>query len=368
MAMPLSLPDELIFEIFTRLPVKSLLVFRSISKQFRYLIDDPDFIHQHLQYQYSNHQKLIFESSHQKPSLVVLDFLTDDNHKCFDLGLPTQKLKFFVIGSCDGLVALLDNAGIFLWNISTRKQLILPNIFQGCADYVRDSDEDFLPCGGFGRGATTDDYKLFIVEHCVSKSTSRAAVYSLKSNCWKMIDNVSAATLFLTTAVHVAGTLYWWGDLNESFNMVVGFDLDKESFFEVPYADKFDEPYNDKYDDPEATVIRQVVDFGGRVGVFCVYGHKFCVCGLYVSGSEYSWIKLLEDELPLGSPKHCPLFKPFVHLNNVDVYFVDEEQLVVKYDFNEKTMEIFKVIEDLELVVRDTSTYFTYVDSLVSPN
>lgn len=75
-----AIPGDVLVDIFCRLPVKTLLRFRCVTKQFLSIIDDPDFIKRHLQYQSLNHQKLIFECGNLDKKLVFLDLDVLDNY------------------------------------------------------------------------------------------------------------------------------------------------------------------------------------------------------------------------------------------------------------------------------------------------
>lgn len=50
MNVPVELLDELVLEILIRLPVKSLLRFKLVSKAWRAIISDPLFIRKHLEH------------------------------------------------------------------------------------------------------------------------------------------------------------------------------------------------------------------------------------------------------------------------------------------------------------------------------
>lgn len=73
-APPHELLDELVVEILLRLPVKSLLRFKSVSKAWRAIISDPFFIRSHLQ-----HSALKWKHN---PSLLItphtLDYVIED--------------------------------------------------------------------------------------------------------------------------------------------------------------------------------------------------------------------------------------------------------------------------------------------------
>lgn len=66
---PTDLPEELVFEILARLPVKSLLRFKSVSKAWRAAISGPLFTRAHLEHSASKWE--------QSPSLLITPHALD---------------------------------------------------------------------------------------------------------------------------------------------------------------------------------------------------------------------------------------------------------------------------------------------------
>ncbi|KAM3227432.1 hypothetical protein ACQJBY_059299 [Aegilops geniculata] len=143
---PTDLPEELVFEILARLPVKSLLRFKSVSKAWRAAISGPAFTRAHLEHSASKRE--------QSPSLLItphaLDgaiegevwpttFSTRVRFYRWQPGRPSEAARL-VHGEdfrgefgcvchmvhCDGLVLLPTNASVYLFNPATRDALTLP--------------------------------------------------------------------------------------------------------------------------------------------------------------------------------------------------------------------------------------------------
>ncbi|TKY65763.1 F-box/kelch-repeat protein [Spatholobus suberectus] len=134
---PPVLFDELVMEILSRLPVKSLLRFMCVSKSFESLIYDPSFVKLHRQ-RSSKSVNFLLENTDdtldgpfllpcsvrsllENPSSLIADSLSP--------GFDLQNGEHWVVGSCNGLVCLAsefdhnkDKACMFrLWNPATRK-------------------------------------------------------------------------------------------------------------------------------------------------------------------------------------------------------------------------------------------------------
>ncbi|XP_027165917.1 F-box/kelch-repeat protein At3g23880-like [Coffea eugenioides] len=204
---PLILPDlpfEVITEILLRLPVKSLLKFKCVSKSWLSLISSSQFIKDHL---------CAFSSSEDGEQLQLLTVgidLTDCYLKDCSLASllhegqpanaaeveidcpPSLRLSryFNVVGCCDGLFCIdCMRTGVFLWNPSTRKSKKLPSFSSPTVDLLK--EEDYYQVYGFGYDKDRDDYKVVKVVCSLDEdyrpSGSEVLVYSVKTESWKSI-------------------------------------------------------------------------------------------------------------------------------------------------------------------------------------
>ncbi|KAM0013028.1 putative F-box domain-containing protein [Helianthus debilis subsp. tardiflorus] len=130
------LPLEIQEEIMKRLPVKSLIQFRSVSKPWMSLINSPDFIKH-----YSGQQHLLvrYDRDYLYDEPEYVSFVDDDT-------FPRQKVsptipllvsmleRSSMIGSSHGLLCLSGYYGrdemAILWNVSIRKAVAIdvPNV------------------------------------------------------------------------------------------------------------------------------------------------------------------------------------------------------------------------------------------------
>ena len=129
------LPEEVVLEILHRLPVKSLIQFRCVSKSWNSQITSSAFINSHLTQSLSlpsNSNKLIVR--HRVDSPYVKHYkLIDDNNDSFnqiqniELPLMSHRIQhFMLIGSANGLFSLFEQERFVLWNPSIRKCITLP--------------------------------------------------------------------------------------------------------------------------------------------------------------------------------------------------------------------------------------------------
>ncbi|XP_059633653.1 F-box/kelch-repeat protein At3g06240-like [Cornus florida] len=156
-----NLPAEIQMNILSCLPVKSLLRFRCVSKQFRSLISDPYFVKFHLNRSLlsKNYQK-VFLSSFPPQSIDYESFLDNHNNKNALVELDCPSYSYVsVIGSCNGLICYVDHrvygqSKVIIYNPSTRVSKELPkppNPLSVIIAYY-----------GFGFDSSDNDYKVVL--------------------------------------------------------------------------------------------------------------------------------------------------------------------------------------------------------------
>ncbi|CAA0826882.1 Unknown protein [Striga hermonthica] len=222
------IPEEIITEILLRLPVKSLLRFKSVCKPWLLLISSSKFAKAHLKTStaqnsgVSARENLIFglitdndRSLYTCPinsaidGSVLADPLTgclysvDDNRDPipFDaapLDCPplAPGIDLTMIGSCNGLVCFIlsdssnessPKCSICLMNPATRKLKILPE-----SDSSGNNLLYFLNSYSFGYDEVHDDFKVIEVNSFAIRSDQHetyAMIYSSRADSWKLLLN-----------------------------------------------------------------------------------------------------------------------------------------------------------------------------------
>ncbi|KAM7485681.1 hypothetical protein LguiA_001690 [Lonicera macranthoides] len=202
------LPDEIIDDILTRLPVKSVLRFKSVCKRWLSTISYPSF------HRKTEHESiLLVEESDSDEVLNVSLYSIDDNKlvtESFSLPVPCNEKKYkrsetVVSNSCNGLVIIGFGESIFLFNPSTRyfaKVLCCPHRYK-------------YETVGLCYDATTNDYKVVLqlsqlYGANLSSNMATPDVASLKSKQWA---RVHFHFRFDASSVRggpiVNGTLHW---------------------------------------------------------------------------------------------------------------------------------------------------------------
>ncbi|KAL1542525.1 F-box/kelch-repeat protein-like protein [Salvia divinorum] len=353
----LNFPEEIIAEILSRLPVKSLLRFLSVSQSWRRLISSRHFRDAHL---LISSKDPIF-SRRRAIATVLLPFYTLKQcslHSLIagaaadaaDLDYPMKNPRnsVRVVGSCNGLVCIAVNGKhFFIWNPSTRKSRKVP-----------DADDDmkrglFITKYGFGYVEANDDYKVvgFLSGFCNGgRYESVVKIYSLRHDSWKVIDVFKNGLPFDDSGKFVSGNLHWGRRFGvDSKWEIVSFDLGNESRGVV------NEPsYLDRGFSPSLGVI------GGSLCVMCDYPKiSVDVWVLKVYGVSDSWMKLVVIPY-LDDPWKGPYSTPLCVGGKGEILLVYGSGFVV-YDRKKGSLRHPKI--------RNIDTFLeadVYVESLVS--
>ncbi|XP_023915929.2 F-box/kelch-repeat protein At3g06240 [Quercus suber] len=257
-------PNVLIVDILSRLPVKSLIRFRCVSKSWFSLISSHDFNTEHHNRTLSNTTKdspyLLFSHYDLKMKKVRFALLSSDDpfplkhfSKHFpdtpnrrilmkqaekrgffaypsdfvELPCPYQSPmnKLFIAGSCNGLVCLADDAPsgdhvtfLILWNPSIRKAISLPPspvvnvpVFYKAVDHL-----------GFGYDPITDDYKLVRLVYLqggfshneYERDPPIVQIYTLRTGAWRTISGRGSRFIIVEqfSSVFVNGSVHWFAE------------------------------------------------------------------------------------------------------------------------------------------------------------
>ncbi|GMI79458.1 hypothetical protein HRI_001615100 [Hibiscus trionum] len=233
------MPVEVIIEILKRLPVKSVVRFRSVCKTWNTLFSDLSFISTHLQASlFNNTPFLLLECQKNGKKRFSLHYDNDGFEESKHLRFPSFTR---VIGSCNGLICVqlypfLDvSFNIVLWNPSIQRYIYLP---------PATGIERLYFNIGFGFDSRTNDYKMLMVEIGEEGgSWIQPYLFSLNKNCWKRVTAVYPNYVFrgqmplpfVNGAIHLLG----YRERNDGGykHAILGFDLSAEEFFELNLPD-----------------------------------------------------------------------------------------------------------------------------------
>ena len=237
------IPFDIQSEIMKRLPVKSLIKFRSVSKQWRSFIDSPEFIkNYHIDHTNPQHHLLV---KHELDVVQTYTSIIDNNT------FPQQKFPLTApyslsllrnprpLGRCsvDGLLCFYGDVDsktrmAVIWNPTVRKSVgidVVPKAGYECTIV------------GFGVCPDTSDPKLIKINADKLSSMWAIEVFTLSTRVWKTVyTGAPFRSCHLTwLQVFVDGVIYFLAYDNASLdsgpviNLVISFDLKSEKFGEV---------------------------------------------------------------------------------------------------------------------------------------
>ncbi|XP_050282197.1 F-box protein CPR1-like isoform X4 [Quercus robur] len=247
-----DLPDDIVLNILTRLPAKSVIRFRCVCKTWDSSITTPNFISTHLNnfaHDHDNdngdgyiiHMPLETNSSNRAVCTVAFDRTFDRISEIevpFDL--PSGSIQ--IVGSCNGLLCIACTSGldisdyvIYLWNPSIRKFKRLPDSCLGKLGFVT---------LGFAYHSENNDYKVLrISSYSIEGSPipDKVEVYTLSLDSWRRVGMSLRANLMelnycsLLPLPLVSGALHWIscvveGEEERKSVVIVSFDVNSEEF------------------------------------------------------------------------------------------------------------------------------------------
>ncbi|KAL6500719.1 hypothetical protein OROHE_025516 [Orobanche hederae] len=262
-------PHEVIFNILSRLPVKSLLRFKCASKIWRTIVSLPAFVSVHLTRSPASlivHAYRIPRSPGDQPQTDILP----DGHVMCTYGPPNpetnthstiDRIRGFpgsdvvgfhrlqVVGSQNGIVCVSEHTyahKFTLWNPATGSSLHVP-----LSDLQIDPTVHSGASAGFGFDPSLNEYTIIrIICHFQTPGTRMmvpdlAEVFNFKTGRWTRLlqNDVDALCFHVTTATCdavIGGVPYWkcWGEdveLGRARPMSMSFDVKKSAFDLHPF-------------------------------------------------------------------------------------------------------------------------------------
>ncbi|XP_012091101.2 putative F-box protein At4g09190 [Jatropha curcas] len=266
------LPPIIIQEILSRLDVKTLIRFKSVSKSFTNLISSPSFQELHNR---RSQRNLLFLFRSTSPYYdehadatrrFVYQFVSVDNrgmvHSKF-IARVDDPIKL-VLPSCCGLVCFATNTRIYLCNPATRQLAPLP----------RYPYQQRTPISGFGFGyaGSVKGYKVVQLVHRVIQPSIahkiECSVFTigfggrvdngwrvLKEGCPYFVEQFSYP-VFIKETINWKINRYHHRVLRRSNDYVVSFNVREEKFFTITH------PADWRYIAQNST---QLADLGGML-------------------------------------------------------------------------------------------------------
>ncbi|XP_074269135.1 F-box protein CPR1-like [Silene latifolia] len=331
-----GLPDEILVEILSKLPIKTLILCASTCKCLLSFITTPSFIVSHIQRVGHNNPFIFLKyythginkhyfSLHPDDDSFNGDFCLIDMPVTYDCHVNNGCL-LNVVGSCNGVICLSNapckchySNNIFLWNPSIRKSILLPR--------ANNVSTDVWIGLGFGFDSLTNDFKVvrLVYYKCPVtlnfKGPGIVEVYSLRSNSWRVVESFMPKYQIHElgfSQCFVRGALHWVGWSGSGKGVIVVFSVENELFGEIKM------PLCSENGDSEHGVLMKVGKCGDKLALIrTISGSNiWSVWVMREYGKVESWTATCNLDFPDRYPK--PMAFGFRKSEEVVVFVTDE--------------------------------------------
>jgi F-box interacting protein len=334
-------PEEVVVKILSRLPPKSLIRFKSVSKRWQALIGNPDFLSKNL----LNHSIITQSSSDPlrhiiffardkyDPGTQIHSFRSYDSLHCASqapLNLPPAP-TLDIVASCNGMLCLWAyvSSDVYLWNPATSSEL---KALPAASSHRRRAADVYQV--GFGFDSRSNDFKVVRLLHFVDGAGTRwyeEEIYSLRCGSWRQLDLSVACRIYVDSRrAALDGVFLWYLDygyeerpVDEDNEIIVAFDFSDEEFRTMLFPDaRFFRDYG--------KCTRTVTELKGSLAMFVFPCRKknmhLDIWVMLEFGVRESWTRLLS----IGFPLH--LERPLGFWKNGELFIVNRERHLVLYD------------------------------------
>ncbi|PIA57754.1 hypothetical protein AQUCO_00600465v1 [Aquilegia coerulea] len=364
----IALPDEMILDILSFLPIKSLMRFRCVNKTLLQLFTtDPQFAQLYLN-KSNRKNTTILAIRHELQQLqdksLVYSSAVNIRSECDKVAVPLElpfyrggTYSYIIGGISNGLVLVNlddDKEKVFIWNPLTNDYIDIP--------YPPTPDHYCCEIRGFGFGfiQATNQYK--VIRFCDCNYTpfdegdeqSHVSVYTLGiDSSWRNLKDISYYSICLDcTAPLVNGVIHWnafTGSIFLDDKRILSFDMKDEIFGEIPHPKHINANYPESFYDSR--------DCGENIQVWVMQEY----------GVANSWTK----QFTIGRPDICGSFTTLQPIS------VPQKEKTLP-----KTSILIDTITPLQVILYDPETNsvtnleefglhlkeaFNYTPSLISP-
>nr|POE44712.1 f-box/kelch-repeat protein [Quercus suber] len=255
----LELADELLEEILSRLPVKSIVRFKCVKKSWYSLFENPSFIakHHRLRCCSQTNPSLLIESNDSIDDIIVMSLLHPPYNeiRMLDMnirfnntngGFSMRLLRPNMCGCINGIICIGGSFGdsfngFFLWNPAIRQYKVVPYPTLPPCALALYPDLFYTDVSyAFGYDNNSNDYKVVRIvtykryaDDTMVENTF-VHVYTLSTDSWRQIINPKFDCLNIIyknnfDEKYLNGFYYWHGAIKDrDYEVIIGFDMSRE--------------------------------------------------------------------------------------------------------------------------------------------
>ncbi|KAK4798763.1 hypothetical protein SAY86_031089 [Trapa natans] len=253
----IEIPQDILTEILLRLPVKSLVRFRSVSGSWNSLITSQRFVTLHLKRSVESGNSFILHRNclmsfsgkhhwHNSNTVYSDDVESLTKGHAVDFPMDKKYCNYRDVGACNGLICFSHHSAvdstnspehIVLWNPSIRTCFLVPS-WRLSSEW-----ENYICTFGFGFDSYSNQFKVVKLSysalqilHC--SSAPKVEIFVLGTNEWRTVNTyVPFVIQKHSSRVYIHGAVHWIGQRSsDQARVIVVFDVHEEVFreFEIP--------------------------------------------------------------------------------------------------------------------------------------
>ncbi|KAK4477634.1 hypothetical protein RD792_016872, partial [Penstemon davidsonii] len=239
-----NLIEDVILEILSRLPVKTLSRFKCVCKLWYTLIESPSFINRHLSHE-NNRERLLVRHCGPDDEYAYALYLDDNLCEYEEPDHWQMLLKVgILLGPLNGIFCSIGiNRQMALLNPATRKFRPIPFRNRDTPPHLTMCEDIF----GFGMDPVSGNYKLVSLRYFWNEETNVAhypslvSVYNSGNDSWRYFEdanlvNSSRSTNKSLCNTFLNGVYYWLTESNENV-AILAFDMSNEVFRDIKTPD-----------------------------------------------------------------------------------------------------------------------------------
>ncbi|THG08441.1 F-box protein At3g07870-like [Camellia sinensis] len=338
-SIPKELPSQIILEILSRLPIKTLFLCQLVSKHWLSLISDPHFVNLHLSRSPVSLLLKPFYRNRRSYQLHLVDLQTLHKIHPREAQLKLNpKINFPLLGrqivnSCNGLLCLcFDDSEIFVCNPILGDYIVLPWTTYDGITYHR-------TVNALGFSPKTNQYKVirFFLQRVVQsfdpfteletyRDEAKAKIYTIGEGLWRNIGSVPYYLTNHSFNSFVKGALHWLNFACDSPDFICCFDFGSEQFRVVPEPPEFG-LHKEFHNHIRMGVLQDclsICDFSSP--------HRIDIWLMKDYGIKESWSKELVIENGIGKRGHLCSYEPIIILKSGKVLMLVNKDALMLYN------------------------------------
>lgn len=362
----LELPMNLIYEILSRLPPKTIICCKCVCKTFLKILTDPYFSEINLIKAPNVCASLILQHS---PSSCAFHFVymqdleetsaaatcNDDRpFNCRRISRPCEALtvrstrfelshrKVTLVGSCNGLLCLYHApwpSFYYICNPVLGEVMVVPNRISEKQIY------NYPNYSGFGFCPKTKRYKVISLMRIPSvepeagllSCKTEAEIYTLGTESWRKIGDAPLPLSKGSFDSFLNGILHWIIDGFTAFNLISSFDFAIEQFGYVPGPTHFDQECVNKISWINVGVLGEFLSLCYVIG-----NGQFDVWVMKDYGVKESWTREFVIDINFYGVREHYLHQPIAFMRNGDLLFIWNSRSLLSYNHRKGTFREFK--------------------------